>query len=585
MTPQAAWIAAGASIKFAATVQHDVKKGGVTWGLSCSRSDCGKLTNAAGDSVLYTAPSAFPDPPTVILTAASITNPARCARVTIAESNNHTLAEGDYAFLFSGWEVSLDGGFYWPFRYIAAGHFRADGKGNIVNGIEDINSYFGVSQSVPFTGTYAVSSDRRGMFTITTATDTHAYRMVVEPSGTKARFIRFDGTPSNAPVSGSGYLELQDKSAFSSTALAGDYAFGVFGAGAGHNWCRHASAGRFTVGGGGAITAGKLDRTRQIWGTGGGLHSTDNLILSGSLIAPSAASGRGTMNLAVSSTSSQSMETWKFAYYVISANKILLAQTDERNAEDTALAVLSGEARRQNGPFNARSFNGPAIFAMAGLNREGYGAHFERIAFGQMISDGAATIAGIVDDNGYPQAAMANQAFHANYTLAPDGRAEMQLNGTYVQQAAAYFYGPNQAFLIETGIGSDVMFGDIRPQAPGPFDAVYVQGPFLTATASPTSEESQSESGVTAFDGKTGVTSSIDINMNLSDDSATWLQHFDLTGTYDVAPNGRVTVSFPSQPRTVVAWIAGPDEMVGNSAFSSDGWYYINWAALLELTR
>ena len=120
---------------------------------------------------------------------------------------------------------------------------------------------------------------------------------------------------------------------------------------------------------------------------------------------------------------------------------------------------------------------------------------------------------------------------------------------------------------------------------PAPFDAEYVQGAFLTATASPTSEESQNESGITAFDGKAGVTSSIETNMNLSDDPATWLQHFDLTGTYDVAPNGRVTINFPSQPRTAIGWIVGPDEMVANAAFSSDGWYYIHWAALLELTR
>ena len=585
VSPQAAWVKAGGSTSFAASVKHDIKTGGVTWALSCSSSDCGRLSNSISDSVLYTAPPTFPDPATVVLTAASITDPSKSARITIAESSNNTLAEGDYAFLFSGWEVSLGESGYWPFRYIAAGHFHSDGKGNIVDGIEDINSYLGVSKLVPFTGTYAASSDRRGQFTITTATDTHTYRMVLEPSGTRARFIRFDGTPPHMPVSGSGLLELQDKSAFSSTALAGDYAFAVSGAGAGHNWFRIADAGRFTLDGGGAITAGKLDRTRQIWGIGAYLHSTDNLILAGSLIAPSTTTGRGTVDIAVASASNQNLEHWNFAYYVLSADKVLLAQTDARGEGNTAVTVLSGEARRQHGPFNVDSFKGPVVFAMAGLNRDGYGAYYERIAVGQMISDGADSIAGVVDDNGYPQPAIANQAFHASYTVAPDGRAELQLSGIYLQKAAAYFYGANRAFLIETGSGSDVMFGDIRPQAAGSFDAQSVSGNFLTATASPTSEESPTESGTIAFDGEAGVKSSVDVNQNLYDDPAMWQQRYDLTGTYDVAPNGRMTIDYPSQSRTAVAWIVGPNEMVGNASLSSEGWNYAHWAALLEFTR
>jgi len=585
VSPQAAWVRAGDSTNFAVSVKHDIRKGGVSWALSCSSSDCGKLSNSGGDSVLYNAPSTFPAPATIVLTAASVTDPAKSARVNIAESSNNTLAEGDYAFLFSGWEAALDGGWYWPFRYTAAGHFHADGKGNIVNGIEDVNSYLGVSQSVPFSGTYAVSSDLRGQFTVTTATDTHIFRMVLDPSGTRARFIRFDGTPNNMPVSGSGFLERQDSSEFSSTALAGDYAFALSGAGAGHNWCRFADAGRFTLGTAGAITAGRLDRTRQGWATGSFLHSTDSLVLSGSLVAPSATTGRGTATFVISSQSNQILETWNFVYYIPSDDKLLLVQIDPRSTENTALVVLSGEARRQHGLFNAESFKGPVVFAMAGLNREGYGAYFERVAVGQMISDGAALIAGVVDDNGYPQPAMPNQAFHASYTLAPDGRAELQLSGIYLQKAAAYFYGPNKAFLIETGIGSDVMFGDIRPQAAGSFDAQSVSGAFLTTTASPTSEESPTEAGITAFDRAGGVTSSVDANQNLYDDPAMWLQRFDLDGTYDVAPNGRITINYPSQSRTAVVWIAAPNEMVGNASFSSEGWYYTHWAALVEFTR
>lgn len=247
--------------------------------------------------------------------------------------------------------------------------------------------------------------------------------------------------------------------------------------------------------------------------------------------------------------------------------------------------MLSGEARRQHGPFSAASFNGPTIFSMAGLNRDGYGAYFEHVEVGQMVSDGSASIAGVVDDNGYPHPAVTNQAFNGTYSVASDGRSELQLGAGYVTKAIAYFYGPNQAFLMESNPGSDALFGNVRPQAAGPFVPTSIAGTFLTVTAPPTSEEAVNECGVTTFDGEKGATSTINVNSNLSDDSDNWLQHFDLTGTYDVAPNGRGTLTFSSQERSIVFWIASPTELVGNAAMSSDGWYYIGWAAPLEFTR
>jgi hypothetical protein len=42
--------------------------------------------------------------------------------------------------------------------------------------------------------------------------------------------------------------------------------------------------------------------------------------------------------------------------------------------------------------------------------------------------------------------------------VASDDRLELKLGAGYVDRAVAYFYGPNQAFVMET-TGTDVMFG------------------------------------------------------------------------------------------------------------------------------
>jgi hypothetical protein len=35
--------------------------------------------------------------------------------------------------------------------------------------------------------------------------------MIVDPSATKGRFIKYDGLPTSGPISGTGFFELQDK--------------------------------------------------------------------------------------------------------------------------------------------------------------------------------------------------------------------------------------------------------------------------------------------------------------------------------------------------------------------------------------
>jgi hypothetical protein len=71
---------------FTATVQNDPNNKGVNWGLSgagCLGAACGTLSNVTASSVTYTAPGAAPNPPSVTVTATSVTDSTKSASTTV----------------------------------------------------------------------------------------------------------------------------------------------------------------------------------------------------------------------------------------------------------------------------------------------------------------------------------------------------------------------------------------------------------------------------------------------------------------------------------------------------------------------
>jgi hypothetical protein len=554
IAPADAWVPPGGTTGFTAAVRYDIQNAGVIWalGTACSAT-CGALSNVASNSVTYNAPASVPNPPAMTLTATSVADPSRVAEITITVATAGGMTEGDYAFFYNGWETPITNGYYDMYRLATAGRFHADAQGNITDGAEDINSYLGVSQSVPFTGTYGIGPDHRGSFTITTAQGTATYHMVVDPSKNRGEFTRYDALDPNAPVFGAGYFELQDKAAFSLSALAGPYAFGVFGTT--QEWNRLAAVGRFSADASGALIDGHIDVTQQVHaGVDPQLSSTLKLI--GSLSAPSLSTGRGTATLSWPLWSSHN-----FAYYIISDQKILLVQIDSRSS---TMPVLSGELRRQNGTFSAASFDAPVIFSMDGVNRANYGAYYVNAAIGLMVPDQSGSVSGIIDDN----QGTSNQAFTGSYTVDSGGRSALVLERApgSTDTHVAYFFNPNEAFMLQTS-GTDVLFGRLKPQVSGPFSEASITETFRTHTLAPTSEQAENDCGLTAFDGAGGVTSTMDVNLFAN------LRHFDFNGTYAVNPNGRgtLTLSAPSSGSRVF-WLVSPTELVGIGALGSPFW-------------
>jgi hypothetical protein len=89
LTPATATVQASQGASFTATVSNDPKNEGTTWTLSgpgCTGAACGSLSGAkaaSGAAVMYTAPAAVPNPPTITLTATAVDDSTKSAKATI----------------------------------------------------------------------------------------------------------------------------------------------------------------------------------------------------------------------------------------------------------------------------------------------------------------------------------------------------------------------------------------------------------------------------------------------------------------------------------------------------------------------
>ena len=589
--PASAWVSPGATQMFTATIDHDIDQMGVTWSLTCSDTLCGTLTDATLTSVLFTAPSALSGPPIVILKATSVrdTNKSSEVVISVTTPSNETLAEGDYAFVFDGWKLICQTTCCDGVRAAMAGQFHADGKGQITGGVEDINIESGSSETLAITGNYEVESDRRGILTLTSSKGTFKYGMSVEASGRKGTFIASDEGQANGLIVGGGSFEKQDPTAFTLPVLAGPYAIGLFGVDYQVWGAENQSAiGRFEANAAGVLSSGRMELQR---GTGSetifkiGTYNAVSYNLGGTFGAPSMNTGRGSATLNLISAESGKTGTLHFAYYVVSADRVLLVGTDNPVPTiSNAAPILSGEARRQAGPFSSASLAGPSIFSMTATATDPWGFTLQDAVIGQLVADGRGSLSGVLDSTGNmilreagnaEGNALSNQAFTATYTVDSDGRVVFnKIPAGMSESQVAYLFGQNQGFLMDATAGF-ARFGRIEPQDEGPFDASSISGPLVLAVSRITGSGTKITAGWILFDRTDGASILADSevvewvnNQSLSVPRATYL-----TGKYTMASNGRGTIELNSQSsssQVSVFWMASPSKMVSLVPF--DDW-------------
>src|SRR5262249_53973488 len=99
------------------------------------------------------------------------------------------------------------------------GTFTADGRGNITNGLEDVNVCTGVDVLQFTGGSYSIDADGRGTLRLTNSSGTTNYSisLVSSAQGTLAE--------TDATVTASGTFQRQNPGSFSNASIAGGYVF------------------------------------------------------------------------------------------------------------------------------------------------------------------------------------------------------------------------------------------------------------------------------------------------------------------------------------------------------------------------
>jgi hypothetical protein len=413
---------------------------------------------------------------------------------------NNAELNGNYAFTFSG--ISGNGSISSVFG--AVGRFTADGAGNLTNG-ELVTNGVGAGATSPqsFSGTYAIGADNRGVMTLNFSGSSAKIAFAMMANG-NAQFIEFDAS-GGAGTIGSGTMEKADTTAYSTSRITGDYAFGAAGFDNTNN--RAAIAGRFTSNGTGTLTNAAGDV--NAYGNAFSMNFT-----AANYTVSNPATGRGTMHLAF--TFGGTPDSMNFVFYIVNSGKLFVMESD---TVTTATPLLNGVVNQQQipaGGFSNASLNGNMVIYLTGLSMCGTGSSVPKAGAGLLTANGSGTLSLTWDEN-YCRAPNSFTNAAGTYSVTANGRTSITIGGNIL---VAYLASLNQAFLFD--FDSNVLSGFGEPQVAGSFNNSALKGTYAGYATNP------ADFGVVVFSGE------------FSADGATTTGN--MTGTEDIgAPSGPVS--------------------------------------------
>ena len=328
ISPTSVTLAGGAQQTFTATALSQTVS--PVWSVSCPSTKagaCGTITSAG----LFTAPVSPPPGGVVTIQATMADNSAAPSSTTATIQVSLATLSGSYVFALSS--PNLQAG------VSEVGLIALDGNGNITSGSLDLGG--NAAGPVAITGgTYSLGTDGRGSATVQTANGNSTWQFAVANHNT-GLVSALD--PNGATLTGT--LDLQQLPASGSASPQGQYVISAHGAITGASPAPFALVGSITAGTTGNITTGLLDFN----------NSSAAVSATGSYTTASSA-GRGTFTIQTS------LGAQDFAYYTVSATKLLIVETDAAHS-------ASGELVTQpTGPFSGASFEGKYVISMSGTS-------------------------------------------------------------------------------------------------------------------------------------------------------------------------------------------------------------------------
>ncbi len=474
----------------------------VTWKISCKATfsgDCGTIDSNG----VYNAPLAPPPGGTVTVTATSTNNSANPGFATISIQYSNGSLAGQYAFAFSGESGSVP--------VAAVGSISLDGSGNITGGAEDIANA-GVTSTTITGGTYHLGTDGRGTATIQTSSGSSTWQFVVESHN--RLFAVTTDTTSGTMV---GALDLQDPTQFSAAAITGSYALLLTSPVTSASGSAIAQIGAVTADGAGNLPSGLQDVN-----TSGGPQAS--LAVTGTYVAPTATTGRGTLTL------SSSFGAQTFTYYMVDGTTLKLLEQSAARASSGQLAKQATE------PFSFANVKGKFATAILGSTASGPGT------FGaQFALDGAGSVTGTVDSN-LNGNVLNDVAVTGTYTVsdATTGRTVVTMTGGGKTYSFVVYPADNQNLYIEE-TDTLIAAGSAYAQQTFVVNGASLGGNFATRVSGISFVNGsgfEGGSGQLILNGGSAISGTLDLNLNNNLAPST-----SLSGSYLVDPVGRVTMS------------------------------------------
>jgi hypothetical protein len=483
------------------------------------------------------------------------------AAAACTSGGSESLLNGQYAFVLKGFDAGTATGETSPQPVLVGGVLTFNGTnsgGLITAGTIDINQNSGFTSNTVTSGSYGVTSDHRGCMVITTSAGTQNYRFSL---GNITSGVASTGHVIDFDIAGpytTGILRKQTVSAFSTSQVTGNYAFGVAspqnvlscnnGTNCGGNF---GAVGVFNLSTG-SITGGEVDfnNNGQLDGstTATNFPTSPISINAGGTYTISSTSGRGTLDFTPAGTGGTAVTT---VIYVVSSTDVLVLDSDLQ----TNNSLFAGELLKQSGTFSANPLSGAYVGFQSSLGFTTAGTSRATLI---LLSASGTGISGtqLRNDGGNFQSKSLSSL---TYSVTSTGRMTFT-SGT--NQPVLYLVSPNQAFFLNGNTNVDTGF--FQSQTGGPFTNSSASGAYAFGAIDPQDANADHNSGVATFTpATTNISVTEDKNGNGSQNTGqtqSFTYSIDSTGLVHI-PSG-CTISATSTTCQTVLFVISPTKAV-----------------------